>query len=49
MKIYSDTGYRAVPMETKPEAQYDIDYLDTLPHCPAFKGKKHNEIGHAQQ
>ncbi|KAG2207524.1 hypothetical protein INT47_004274 [Mucor saturninus] len=32
-----DTGYRAVPADTKPEFQYDTQYLDTLPHCPAFK------------
>ncbi|KAI9498659.1 beta-lactamase superfamily domain-containing protein [Zychaea mexicana] len=32
-----DTGYRAVPQGTKPDAQYDEDHLDTLPHCPAFK------------
>ncbi|KAI9364161.1 beta-lactamase superfamily domain-containing protein [Pilaira anomala] len=32
-----DTGYRTIPIDTKPELQYDVDYLDTLPHCPAFK------------
>ncbi|CEP19723.1 hypothetical protein [Parasitella parasitica] len=31
-----DTGYRSVPASTKPESQYDYEYLDTLPHCPAF-------------
>lgn len=33
----SDTGYRSVPSSTKPEQQYDYEFLDTLPHCPAFK------------
>ncbi|KAI9487343.1 MAG: beta-lactamase superfamily domain-containing protein [Benjaminiella poitrasii] len=32
-----DTGYRAIPADTKPESEYDYEYLDTLPHCPAFK------------
>lgn len=36
--FYSDTGYRTVPIDTKPESQYDTQFLDTLPHCPAFKG-----------
>ncbi|KAI8637285.1 beta-lactamase superfamily domain-containing protein, partial [Parasitella parasitica] len=32
-----DTGYRSVPASTKPESEYDYEYLDTLPHCPAFR------------
>lgn len=35
----SDTGYRAIPEGTKPDKQHDAEYLDTLPHCPVFKGK----------
>lgn len=34
----SDTGYRTIPASTKPESEHDYEYLDTLPHCPAFKG-----------
>jgi N-acyl-phosphatidylethanolamine-hydrolysing phospholipase D len=29
-----DTGYRAVDKNPR---EYDEEYLDTLPHCPAFK------------
>ncbi|KAK4514543.1 RHO1 GDP-GTP exchange protein 2 [Mucor velutinosus] len=32
-----DTGYRGIPLNTKPESEYNYEYLDTLPHCPAFK------------
>ncbi|KAI8083210.1 beta-lactamase superfamily domain-containing protein [Gilbertella persicaria] len=32
-----DTGYRSIPATTKPEEEYNYEYLDTLPHCPAFK------------
>ncbi|KAI8081710.1 beta-lactamase superfamily domain-containing protein, partial [Halteromyces radiatus] len=32
-----DTGYRTVPATAGPEKEYDEDYLETLPHCPAFK------------
>ena len=38
--INRDTGYRSVPIGTDPNNQYDEDYLDSLPHCPAFKGKQ---------
>jgi N-acyl-phosphatidylethanolamine-hydrolysing phospholipase D len=34
----SDTGYRTIPAGTKPELQHDYGFLDSLPHCPAFKG-----------
>ncbi|KAI7857625.1 beta-lactamase superfamily domain-containing protein [Circinella umbellata] len=39
-----DTGYRSVPIGTSPNDQYDEDYLDDLPHCPAFK-EIGNKIG----
>ncbi|KAL1936655.1 hypothetical protein VTP01DRAFT_789 [Rhizomucor pusillus] len=32
-----DTGYRAVPGDVSKEKQYDEAYLESLPHCPAFK------------
>lgn len=32
-------------MDTKPEYQYDAQFLDTLPHCPAFKGKINSRTG----
>ncbi|CAO3626018.1 unnamed protein product [Cunninghamella blakesleeana] len=32
-----DTGYRSVPNNAGPQKEYDEDYLDSLPHCPAFK------------
>lgn len=34
-----DTGYRAVAATVPPEQRFDEAYLDTLPHCPVFKGK----------
>lgn len=35
-----DTGYRAVPGDVSKEKQYDEAYLESLPHCPAFKGER---------
>ncbi|KAI8144925.1 beta-lactamase superfamily domain-containing protein [Fennellomyces sp. T-0311] len=32
-----DTGYRTVPADAGPEKEYDDEYLNSLPHCPAFK------------
>ncbi|KAI8330406.1 beta-lactamase superfamily domain-containing protein [Choanephora cucurbitarum] len=32
-----DTGYRSVPDSATSEEEKDYKYLDTLPHCPAFK------------
>lgn len=37
--LHRDTGYRAVPGHIDKEKQFDEACLDTLPHCPAFKGK----------
>jgi hypothetical protein len=45
--IFSDTGYRAIPPSTKKDQEYDMEYLETLPHCPVFKGSiiyKHTKI-----
>lgn len=36
-ELRRDTGYRAVPPGVG-NKEYDEDYLDSLPHCPAFKG-----------
>lgn len=38
--LIRDTGYRTVPITAGPEKEHDEDYLETLPHCPAFKGNK---------
>ncbi|KAI8997350.1 beta-lactamase superfamily domain-containing protein [Pilobolus umbonatus] len=32
-----DTGYRTVPQTATKEQFHDLEYLDTLPHCPVFK------------
>ncbi|ORZ17022.1 beta-lactamase superfamily domain-domain-containing protein [Absidia repens] len=32
-----DTGYRSVPITAGKENEHDEEYLQTLPHCPAFK------------
>lgn len=36
-ELHRDTGYRAVPIGVGDKG-YDEEYLDSLPHCPAFKG-----------
>ena len=36
-ELRRDTGYRSVPTGVG-NKEYDEEYLDSLPHCPAFKG-----------